>query len=203
MISKLLSKAGDAFSDWTGYAATRVPLSRASGPDEVTLGLPGYCQLDSYGCGVVAGVMALKHFKPRASFSAFYARVSPHAEHGTPTSRLIGALQRSGLRVTERDGLTFADLCAAIDAGSPVIVAIQNPGADVAHWVTVYGYGLEPDRVFLATNGFPFVATNVFPLRQFARIWSPHGNGLLCAAPKRAARPTRPARKARRVAALK
>ena len=71
MISKLFSKAGDTISDWTGYAATRVPLSRASGPDEVTLDLPGYAQLDSHGCGVVAGVMALKHFKPRASFSAF------------------------------------------------------------------------------------------------------------------------------------
>lgn len=200
MISTLLSKAGDAISDWTGYAATRVPLSRASGPDEVTLGLPGYCQLDSYGCGVVAGVMALKHFKPRASFSAFYARVDPHPEHGTPTSRLIGALQRSGLLVTERHGLTFEDLCAAIDAGSPIIVVIQNPGADAAHWVTVYGYGLKPNRVFIATNGLPFVATNEFPLHQFARLWSPHGNGLLCAAPKR---PARPARKARRVAVHK
>ena len=96
--------------------------------------------------------------------------------------------------------MSFADLCAAIDAGSPVIVAIQNPGADAGHWVTVYGYGLKPDRVFLATNGFPFVATNEFPLHQFARLWSPHGNGLLCAAPKR---PARPARKARRVAVHK
>lgn len=130
MLSKLLSKAGDTLSDWIGYAATRVPLSRASGPDEVTLDLPGYCQLDSYGCGVVAGVMALKHFKPSASFSAFYARVNPHPEHGTPTSRLIGALQRSGLRVTERHGLTFADLCEAIDAGTPVIVVVHKHRRD-------------------------------------------------------------------------
>ncbi len=203
LLTKLFTSVLDAVSDWTDCVATRVPLRRACGPDEVTLDLPGYVQLDSYGCGVVAGVMALKHFKPRASCSAFYTRVNPHPEHGTPTSRLIGALQRSGLCVTERLGLTFADLCAAIDAGNPVIVVIQNPGTDAAHWITVYGYGLKPDRVFLATNGFPFVATNVFPLRQFARIWSPHGNGLLCAAPKRPARPARPARKARRMAVHK
>ena len=192
----MLTKLRDQFADWlserTGYAATRVPLRRASGPNEVTLDLPGYCQLDSYCCGVVAGVMALKLFQPRASFTAFHARVQPHPENGTSTTRLVRALRQSGLRVTDRADLTFAGLCAAIDAGCPVLVVVQNPGADAAHWVVVYGYGRKPNRVFLATNGYPFIAKNVVPLRQFARLWSPHGNGLLCAAPKRA--PRRPRR---------
>ena len=80
MLKQLLANAGDVLSDWTGYAATRVPLRRASGPNEVTLELPGYCQLDSYCCGVVAGVMALKQFKPRASFTAFHERVQPQGK---------------------------------------------------------------------------------------------------------------------------
>lgn len=192
MLSQLLTQAVDAVSDLTGYAATRVPLQRGSGPDEVTLDLPGYAQLDSYGCGVVAGVMALKHFKPDASFSTFHARVNPHPEHGTTRARLLRALRQGGLRVTERFGLSFADLCAAIDAGSPVLVVVHNPGADAAHWVTVYGYGRNPNRVFLATNGLPFLAANMVALPKFARLWSPHGNGLVCAAPQR------PVRKARR-----
>ena len=183
MLTKLFTTVLDAVSGWTDCVATRVPLRRASGPDEVTLDLPGYVQLDSYGCGAVAGVMALKHFKPRASFTAFYARVSPLPENGTATYRLIRALRQSGLRVSERHDLSFADLCAAIDAGSPVIVVVHNPGAEDTHWVVVYGYGLKPKRVFLATNGFP-VVTNVVPLSRFARIWSPHGNGLICAKSK-------------------
>lgn len=196
MFAKLLDQVGDVFSDLTGFAATRVPLRRASGPNEVTLDLPGYAQLDSYGCGAVAGVMALKHFRPNASFSTFYARVAPHPEWGASTRKLARALRASGLRVQERGDLTFAGLCAALDAGSPVIVTVQNPGVDAAHWVVVYGYGLKPNRVFLASNGFPFVATNEFPLRQFARLWSPHGNGLVCS--------TAPAkRRARRVAVKK
>ena len=168
----------------TPRPATRVPLRRASGPNEVTLDLPGYCQLDSYCCGVVAGVMALKLFQPRASFTAFHERVQPHPENGTSTTQLVRALRQSGLRVTDRADLTFAGLCATIDAGSPVIVVVQNPGVDAAHWVVVYGYGRKPNRVFLATNGYPFLAKNVVPLRRFARLWSPHGNGLICAAPK-------------------
>ncbi|NDA67781.1 MAG: hypothetical protein EBY09_14265, partial [Verrucomicrobia bacterium] len=71
MLKKLFTKTLDALSDWTDFVATRVPLRRASRAEEVTLDLPGYCQLDSFGCGAIAGVMALKHFQPRASFSAF------------------------------------------------------------------------------------------------------------------------------------
>ena len=186
MLKQLFKQTIDALSDWTDCVATRVPLRRASGPDEVTLDLPGYCQLDSYGCGAIAGVMALKHFKPRASFTTFYARVSPHPENGTATYRLIRALSQSGLRVSERHDLSFADLCAAIDAGTPVIVVVHNSGEEDSHWLVVYGYGRKPNRVFLATNGFPMV-TNVVLLRRFAQLWSPPGNGLVCAKAKRSA----------------
>ena len=180
MLTQLFTQTLDALADWTDCVATRVPLRRASGADEVTLDLPGYCQIDSYGRGAVAGVMALKAFKPRASFSAFHARVRPLPQRGTATHRLVRALRQSGLCVRERHALTFADLCAAIDAGCPVIVAIHNPGAADSHWVVVYGYGLKPKRVFLATNGVPWLS-NVVPLRRFARLWQPHGNGLVCA----------------------
>ncbi|MEN9575309.1 MAG: hypothetical protein RL514_3164 [Verrucomicrobiota bacterium] len=186
MLKKLCQQTIDTVSNWTGYTATRVPLRRASGPDEVTLDLPGYCQLDSYGCGAVAGIMVLKHFKPSVSFTTFNARVSPHPQNGTATRRLVRALRQSGLRVSERHDLTFADLCAAIDVGRPTLVVVHNPGVEDSHWVVVYGYGRKPNRVFLATNGFPFV-TNVVPLRRFARLWYPHGNGLVCAKAKRSA----------------
>lgn len=190
MLKKLLTKTIDAVSGWTDCVATRVPLRRAMASDEVTLDLPGYCQLDSYGCGAVAGVMALKHFKPSASFSAFYARVSPLPENGTATYRLVRALRQSGLRIRERHDLTFIDLCAAINASRPVLVVIHNPGAAHSHWVVIYGYGRKPNRVFLATNGFPVVA-DVVLLSWFARIWSPRGNGLICAKAKRPARKIR------------
>lgn len=185
MLKKLMGEFGDKISEWTGFVATRVPISRAAGSREVTLDLPGYGQIDSYCCGVVAGIMALKHFKPRASFERFYRRVQPDFETGTSTTRLIRALRQSGVRVKERHDLAFADLCGAIDSGWPVILVVQNPGEDAAHWVVVYGYGKRPNRVLLATNGFPLVTSNRVPLRRFARLWSPHGNGLVCSERRR------------------
>ena len=187
IVGGVASDVGDFVSDSLDLVAARVPLERAAKPGEVTLDLPGYSQIDTYCCGVVAGIMALKHFKPRASFTRFYQRVNPHRVHGTPTPRLIRALRQSGVRVTERSDLAFDDLCAAIDSGHPVIMTIHNPGteADEDHWVVVYGYGKRPARVFLATNGVPLFTSNRLPRRKFERLWSPHGNGLICSMPKR------------------
>lgn len=83
IVTGVASDAGDFVSDKFDLVATRVPLERAASPGEVTLDLPGYGQIDSYCCGAVAGIMALKHFKPRASFTRFYQRANPHREHGT------------------------------------------------------------------------------------------------------------------------
>ena len=183
-----VKKLPDKISEVTGYVATRVPLSRASGPNEVTLDVPGYAQLDTYCCGVVAGVMVVKYFRPRASFSQFHDRVDPKPEWGASTAKIARALRESGVRVKVRSGLAFADLRGAIDAGSPVIVSVQNPSAETGHWVVVYGYGRNPNRVFVATNGLPLFTRNAIPLQKFARIWRPRGNGLICDYPKRLSR---------------
>ena len=89
------------------------------------------------------------------------------------------------MRVKIRSDLAFADLRAAIDAGSPVIVSVQNRGAGAEHWVVVYGYAQTPNRVFVATNGLPLFTSNAIPLQNFSRIWRPRGNGLICDYPKR------------------
>ncbi len=180
LVKEKLPSIGDKLSDLSGYAAVRVPLDRASGPNEVTLDLPGYAQVNSFCCGVVAGVMVLKHFRPSASFSRFYDRVNPKENFGAGTGKIARALRESGLRVKVRSGLIFDDLCAAIDDRSPIMVNVHNPGAEDDHWVVVYGYGREPNRVFIATNGMPVFKRNAIPLRKFARMWSPHGNGLVC-----------------------
>ena len=39
---------GDQVTDWTGLAALRVPLERASGPRAVALDLPGYLQTNQF-----------------------------------------------------------------------------------------------------------------------------------------------------------
>ena len=171
---------GDQVSDWTGLAAVRVPLERASGPRAVTLGLPGYLQTNSYGCGAVAAVMVVQHFQPQMEFGVVYDAVAPCSELGARTSQVARAMRLCGLQVTARRRLQFDDLCRAINAGKPVLVVIRNPGADCRHWVVVYGYQRIPDQVFIANNGLPFLTCNRVSRSAFQKLWAPKGNGLVC-----------------------
>ena len=146
---------GDRITDWTGYAALSITLEQATRPREVTLGLPGYMQLNTYLCGAITAAMIVRYFRPRMSFARIYAAVDPLPASGANESQMIQALRSCGLRVGIRAQLRFRDLRNAIDRQRPVMVHIINPGAEYGHWVTVYGYGLRPDRVFLAINGRP------------------------------------------------
>jgi hypothetical protein len=167
-------------SDLTGYAAIRLPLQRASGPNEVTLDLPGYQQLDNYSCGAVAAAMVVKFLRPQVSFERIYAAVSPHQEYGTATSRAIRALSLLGIRGSRKQSLTFDDICAAIDAGRPVMVCVTTNEKGTDHWVVIYGYGRRPNLVFVAGQGWPFVVRHRMKWREFRRRWSPAGEGLVC-----------------------
>ena len=169
----------DSLSEATGIWVVPEALPTAGSNNEVTLDVPGYCQVNFYACGAVAGLMVLKTFKPRASLDAFYRRVNPLPEHGCGTAKLIQALRRSGLVVSKRDNLTFPRLCREIDKGFPLIVVIENPESENAHWIVVYGYGRKPDRVFLATNGLPILNRKIVARKDFEKIWRPRGNGLV------------------------
>lgn len=171
---------GDQITDWTGLAALRVPLARASGRRAVTLDLPGYLQTNSYGCGAVAAVMVVRYFQPQMQFGAVYEAVAPLPEIGAQPRQVARAMRSCGLRVTARGRLQFSDLCQSIKEGSPVLVVIRNPGADSRHWVVVYGYRRIPDQVYLANNGLPFFTRNRVPWSVFRKLWEPKGNGLVC-----------------------
>ncbi len=171
---------GDRITDWTGYAAARIPLQRAKGQKEASLDLPGYIQLNSYCCGAVTAAMAVKYFRPQMSFGRIYATVNPSPECGAGRNSVARALRVCGLSVNCQHKLTFEQLCSAIDQSRPVLVAIHNPGAEADHWVVVYGYGRRPDRVFIACNGLPWFGSNRMARCEFERVWTPRGNGIIC-----------------------
>jgi len=80
--------------------------------------------------------------------------------------------------MTRRSKLTFADLCAAIDAGRPVLVCVPTPDADTEHWVVIYGYGRRPSLVFVAGQGLPFIGRQRVKWPDFRQQWSPPGTGV-------------------------
>lgn len=171
---------GDRITDWTGLAALRVPLERASGSRAKTLAIPGYAQTNSYGCGAVAAVIVVRHFHPEMPFGTVYDAVAPLPELGAQPRQVARAMRLCGLRVIARRQLQFSDLCQFINAGSPVLVVIRNPGADSRHWVVVYGYRRMPDQVYVANNGLPFFTRNRVSRSVFQKLWAPKGNGLVC-----------------------
>ena len=180
----LLRNAGsavvDAFSALTGYAATRVPLQRASGPGEFTLDLPGYRQIDSFSCGAVAAAMAAKFLRPRLSFQRVYDLVSPCSQTGAGMTRVIRALRSLEIRVSHHTNLGFPAICNVIRGGSPVLVCIKTREPQIIHWVTIYGFGRKPGVLFVAGQGMPFVGRQRIAWKHFIRLWTPVGTGLVC-----------------------
>ncbi len=185
---------GDRITDWTGYAAAKIPLERGKQPHEVTLDLPGYMQINSYCCGAVTVAMVVKYFWPQTSFGRIYASVNPSPECGAGRTSVARALRSCGVHVSRRHRLSFEQLCSAINQNRPVLAAIHNPGAEADHWVVVYGYGHRPDRVFIACNGLPWFRSNCVARREFERIWTPRGNGIICSKNRPASKysPNRP-----------
>ena len=170
----------DLVSNLTGYAAIRVPLQRASRPREVTLNLPGYWQIDSYSCGGIAAAMVVQCLRPQVSFQRVHSAVAPLPETGAGTTRVTRALRSLGIGVACRPDLTFDTICDAIDAGRPVVACVTTADPCTDHWVVLYGYGRRPNLVFVARQGFPFLAKHRTPWREFRREWSLRGLGLVC-----------------------
>jgi hypothetical protein len=169
----------DALSAATGIVVVHANLPYADGEDEVTLDVPGYRQTDSFGCGFAAGLMVLHTFKPRASLDRFYTSVAPNQREGSTPARIIRALGERGISAHPRYDLGFAQIKRAIDAGKPIITLVTSTKANTEHWVVVYGYGLRPNRVFVAGHGLR-AGTGARRWAQYRRESARAGYGLVC-----------------------
>ena len=179
------------FIETTGMVAVRVPLQQAANDREVTLDVPGNRQIDDYSCGGVAAAMVVMFLRPQMSFERAYDAVDPTQRFGAGTTRVMRALRSLGVGVSRKTDLTFADICAAIDADQPIIVCVKTGDPGVDHWVVIYGYGRRPNLVFVAGQGLPFFARQRTEWPEFRKVWSPRGEGLICWKAK-ARKPTAP-----------
>ena len=179
-IKTWLSDKAENFAVKTGIAYLGDPLVFAMNDRETTLEIPGYRQTQLYTCGFVAGLMVLHTFKPKASADRFYAKVDPDPEWGIETGPLARALRRSGIGVRIRHDLTFSEICGSIEDGYHIISTVRQGGPDDLHWIVVYGCGRSPNVVFVAGNGLPYLGKKKVAWSDFARLWSPRGNGLVC-----------------------
>lgn len=179
-LSELASRALDTFSETTGFVAVRDRLLHPGGDDVVTLDVPGYKQTNTFCCGATAGLMILRKFKPNASISAFYRLVDPDPDHGTDTGELVRALKKSGVGVDVRYNLTWRSVRRTIHDGYPIATVVNTKDSSIHHWVVIYGVGVNPNRVYLAGDGLPWIGKREHAWPDFTSRWRPKGFGLVC-----------------------
>jgi hypothetical protein len=175
-----LSDIRDIFADKTGICIVPDRLSHPRSELVVTLDIPGYVQVESYTCGFVAGLMVLHTFRPKASIDRFYRAVRPTSRHGASTGKVVNALRKSGVGVSIRNDLDFAGIRKQIDEGFPIISCVHTDDPAIDHWVVIYGYGIKPNRVFIAANGKPFLARREYSFAEYSNLVSHRRFGLVC-----------------------
>ena len=184
-LTEKLNDMRDAFADRIDWRVIRDPLVHPKSDNVTTLDVVGYRQLESYTCGFAAGLIVLHTFHPKRSIKAFFDLVAANRQWGTQDGRLIKSLRASGVGVAERNDLTFAKICKIIDDGFPIITLVRSRERGVLHWVVLYGYGVKPNRVFIAGEG-PHLIGHWLGYKEalwsdFKRKkWSTSGFGLVC-----------------------
>jgi len=180
-MNKIWSLLRDYYVDRTGVAIIEECLKHPTSGDVVTLDVPGYCQTQDFTCGFVAGMMVTHSIYPNRSIDRFYRLCNPHKVYGMGTQKLAGALRKNGVAVGIRDDLNHCSIRNAIDSGYPIITCVHTGDEEIDHWVVIYGYGVRPNRVFLAGNGFPYLNRKEYDFKFFSsELWAPKGNGLIC-----------------------
>jgi hypothetical protein len=152
---------------------------RVEHPDPVvgeSLLVPEYRQLDSYGCGAIAGYTVIKSLYPSASFKEFYQSCTPDPRGGLSDWKLLKGLRAFGVGVSKRSGrLPFSEIKHSIGLGFPILATVDS-GPNEAHWVVVYGWSDNGEkRVYMANPSF----TNPLPYREFSSL-SRRWNSYVC-----------------------
>lgn len=124
------------------------PFAVLHRPDDarvVTLPLPGYRQAKNYSCGFATALMVARHYGVELAAPELYALVGT-TYWGTSQTALVRALRQVGVRANIRYDVDFERLATAIDRGKLVVGYL----GDDEHWLVLYGYGRDPDRVYVA-----------------------------------------------------
>lgn len=183
--TQIATKALDTFATATGIRLVPEPLRHPSADDVCTLDIQGYRQIESYTCGYAAGATILHTFHPDACLDKFFKQYNPDHDHGLEIKQLIRCLRANGIGVSEKHDLTFKKIAATLDEGFPILTLTRTNERNIQHWVVLYGYGKNPNRVFIAGEKLPVInritGSQEIPWSEFSRSkWADKGFGLVC-----------------------
>lgn len=89
--------------------------------------------------------MVLRYYEVSLAATELFRRLGTGRD-GTRQSALIREIRAAGLRANARHDVDFGRICQAVDRNKLVIGYLE----DLEHWLLIYGYGLAPNRVFVA-----------------------------------------------------
>jgi len=121
------------------------PAAPQTDPTVKAVAIPGYYQVREYTCGYAATLMVLHAFRRYVPGRELYERLGTD-HYGTSQSAIVRELRAAGIGVNLRYDLDFDRLRREIDRDRLVIGYHHR----LEHWVVLYGYGVEPERVFVA-----------------------------------------------------
>ena len=110
-----------------------------------TLLVPGYRQARNYSCGFATALMVVRYFRPHAPARELFDALGTTRD-GTRQNAMVRAIRACGLGANVRYDVDFARLQQEIDRNKHVVGYLH----DSDHWVVVYGYGCDPQRVYIA-----------------------------------------------------
>lgn len=151
-------------------------------PSVVARPIRAYYQVRQYTCGYASALTVLHALQRRVDPLALYETLE--TDHtGTSQTAIVNALRGEGISANLRYDLDFTRLARAIDSGKLVIGYHHR----LEHWVVIYGYGLDPERVFVA-DPLPSMKSE----HRWARYGPKLGNfGIVCSG-RRGRRATSP-----------
>ncbi len=146
----------------------------APGARARALALPGYRQARNYSCGYACTLMVVRYYRPEAGGRDLFDRLGTGLD-GTRQNAIVRELRASGLSANVRYDVDFARLQREVNQNKLVISYLH----DIDHWVVLYGYGLEPSRIYVADPRPQEICQQ--PWDSFApRL---RGFGIVCASP--------------------
>jgi hypothetical protein len=157
------------------HHAPRFHLLRPTAdPRVTTLPVPGFRQARDYTCGFAATLMVLRYFGADIPGVELFRRLGTD-KGGTRQNAIVRELRAAELRANVRYDVNFTRICREIDRNKLVIGYLH----DDEHWLVIYGYGRDPDRVFVA---------DPHPSRECEHAWQPYGErlsgfGIVCSHP--------------------
>ncbi len=107
--------------------------------------MPGFRQARTYSCGFASALMVLRYFERDVPALDLFRRLGTGRD-GTRQQAIVRELRLLGVSVNARYDVDFDRIQREIDRGKPLIAYL----GDLEHWLVIYGYALEPRRVYVA-----------------------------------------------------